>query len=546
MRIAPPGSAKTLEIDVIRGGTRGAPRGGRGRGNGIDEESASTTSEGTHFLSSPDDTLDEVVDLEGGTSLGGPVLYVVLEADRPLARGARYSLAGVESITIGRTPGGEGAQRGIVRSDDGKQVHVYVPSPTMSSRHVRICALGGTWFAEDLRSRNGTYVDGEAVASIALRDGSLLEAGRVFFILRGPPTPSGNHPPQFVDEDDPSSTQPFGMRSLLPSLEEDHAALARVARGSSVPILLLGETGSGKEVIAREVHAQSGRSGPFVAVNCGALPMTLAESLLFGHVKGAFSGALRDELGFVRAADGGTLFLDEIGDLPVSSQPVLLRVLQEQEVLPLGATRGTRVDIRVVAATHQPLEARCRTDHFRSDLLARLRGYTHRLPPLRERREDFGVVFADILERVAGARAGTLTVSREAARALLAYDWPLNIRELEQGMASAAALADRVIEPRHLPAEVVAPKESTAGPPNNDELRERLISLLYGHRGNVTAVSRALGKAPEQIHRWMRRYDLDADMYRELRRLRHTGTDPARPITRVGESVTFADTQRRT
>jgi DNA-binding NtrC family response regulator len=516
-------------------------------------------------LSSPDDTLDEVVDLERGTSLAGPALYVVLEADRPLARGARYCLAGVETVTIGRTPSSEGAQRGLVRSEDGKRVHVYVPSATMSSQHVRICALGGTWFAEDLRSRNGTYVDGERVASIALRDGSILEAGRVFLLLRGAPSPANfvsTHDPARDDEDASASSQPFGMRSLLPSLEEDHAALARVAKGSSVPILLLGETGSGKEVIAREVHAQSGRSGPFVAVNCGALPMTLAESLLFGHVKGAFSGALRDELGFVRAAEGGTLFLDEIGDLPVSSQPVLLRVLQEQEVLPLGATRATRVDIRVVAATHQALEARCRTDHFRSDLLARLRGYTHRLPPLRERREDFGVVFADILERVAGERAGTLTVSREAARALLAYDWPLNIRELEQGMASAAALADRVIEPRHLPAEVIAPKETTEGQPNNDELRERLISLLYGHRGNVTAVSRALGKAPEQIHRWMRRYDLDADMYRELRRRSETGTEPARAISRradstptfspsesiarVGESVTFADTQRRT
>jgi hypothetical protein len=466
-------------------------------------------------LSAPEDTLDEILDSGADASAGGPVLYLVLEADRPLARGARYSLVGVDTVTIGRTPAGEGTARGILRSPDGKRVHIRVPSQTMSSQHLRLCALGDTWFAEDLGSRNGSYVDGERISSIALRGENVLEAGRVFFIVRGAPIARG---PLLRDESAPCTAQPFGMRSLLPSLQQDHAALARVARGSNVPILLLGETGSGKEVIAREVHAQSGRRGAFTAVNCGALPTTLAESLLFGHMKGAFSGALRDELGFVRAAEGGTLFLDEIGDLPVSSQPVLLRVLQEQEVLPLGATRSFRVDIRVVAATHQALEARCQSDRFRSDLLARLRGYTHRLLPLRERREDFGVVFADILERVAGDRAGTLRLSREAARALLTYDWPLNIRELEQSMASAAALADGVIEPRHLPAEVLAPRASPAAPINGDDLRDRLVSLLYGHRGNVTAVSRALGKAPEQIHRWMRRYALDADTYRELRR----------------------------
>jgi transcriptional regulator of acetoin/glycerol metabolism len=466
-------------------------------------------------LSSPDDTLDEIPDSTADSPAGGPVLFVVLEADCPLARGARYSLVGVETITIGRTPPGAPSARGIARSADGKSVQIRVPSQTMSSHHLRLCALGDTWFAEDLGSRNGSYVDGERITSVALREGNVLEAGRVFFIVRGEPTSRG---PLVRDESAPSASQPFGMRSLLPSLQRDHTALVRVARRSSVPILLLGETGSGKEVIAREVHVQSGRRGPFTPVNCGALPTTLAESLLFGHVKGAFSGALRDELGFVRAAEGGTLFLDEIGDLPMSSQPVLLRVLQEQEVLPLGATRPSKVDIRVVAATHQALDARCQTDRFRSDLLARLRGYTHRVLPLRERREDFGVVLADILERVAGDRAGSLTLSRDAARGLLAYDWPLNIRELEQGMGSAAALADRVIEPRHLPAEVFAPKERAAAPDTEDALRDRLVSLLYGHRGNVTAVSRALGKAPEQIHRWMRRYALDAGTYRELRR----------------------------
>ena len=201
-------------------------------------------------------------------------------------------------------------------------------------------------------------------------------------------------------------------------------------------------------------------------MNCGALPAALVESLLFGHVKGAFSGAARDEIGFVRSAEGGTLFLDEIGDLPPASQAALLRVLQEHEVIPVGATRATKVDVRVIAATHRPLETLSGGGGgaFRSDLLARLRGYTHRLPPLCERAADLGVILADILVQVAGDRATRLTLTPEAARALLRYSWPLNIRELRQAMASAVALAvEDVIDLKHLPAELSAPPIPAAG-----------------------------------------------------------------------------------
>ena len=323
------------------------------------------------------------------------------------------------------------------------------------------------------------------------------------------------------DADAVRSSLAFGLRTLIPELEESHAALARVARKSTVPVLLLGPTGSGKEVLAREVHAQSARTGPFVAVNCGALPAALVESLLFGHVKGSFSGAGQDEIGFVRAADGGTLFLDEIGDLPAASQAALLRVLQEREVIPVGATRALQVDVRVVAATHRLLDALSAPDTggFRSDLLARLKGYTHRLPALRARMPDFGVVLADVLTEVAGERAASLTLALDAARAMLAYSWPLNIRELHQAMASAVALAtEDTLEARHLPGEVLAgPAPSSshdAAPREDDPLRAQLVSLLHEQRGNVTAVARAMGKAPAQIHRWMRRFQIDPDVYR--------------------------------
>ncbi len=462
-------------------------------------------------MSSVDQTLDEVARAEGGTGASGPVLFVVLEGDRPLARGARFSLVGVERVTLGR-----GQARAAVRSADGKAFDVRVPGRWISSTHAVLRAAGGAWIVEDAGSRNGTFVNGVRVTSQALREGDVVEAGRVYFRVRGGPAVDG---PVVRDADAERAEPRFGLQTLLPELEESHASLARVARRSTVPILLLGPTGSGKEVLAREVHAASGRAGAFVAVNCGALPAALVESLLFGHVKGAFSGAARDELGFVRSADGGTLFLDEIGDLPASSQAALLRVLQEHEVIPVGATRAVTVDLRVVAATHRPLEALAEGSTFRSDLLARLRGYTHRLPALRERREDLGVVLADVLARVAGERASRLTLAPEASRALLAYGWPLNIRELHQAMASAVALATGdVIEATHLPPEILAPPAPSpaadATPSEDDELRARITMLLHEHKGNVTAVARAMGKAPAQIHRWLRRFEIDADAYR--------------------------------
>jgi DNA-binding NtrC family response regulator len=462
-------------------------------------------------VSSVEQTLDEVAHYASGSAARAPVLFVVLEGDSPLARGARYSLVGVERITIGRGPTRVG-----IRSADGGTLDLRVPGKWISTNHVVLRAVGGEWIAEDAQSRNGTFVNGARITSHVLREGDVLEAGRVYFVVRGAPADDG---PTIRDEDAARSTAPFGLRTLLPELQESHSALARVARNSSVPILFLGPTGSGKEVLAREVHAQSARGGAFIAVNCGALPTTLVESLLFGHVKGAFSGAARDEVGFVRSADGGTLLLDEIGDLPATSQAALLRVLQEHEVIPVGATRAVKVDVRIIAATHRALDALSDNGGFRSDLLARLKGYTHRLPALKDRMPDFGVVLADVLAHVAGDRATRLTFTTEAARALLAYAWPLNIRELHQAMASAVALAvDDAIEARHLPAELFAPPasaEPTAEPTAPDDaLRDRLIGLLHEHRGNVTAVARAMGKAPAQIHRWMKRLLIDPDGYR--------------------------------
>ena len=237
-------------------------------------------------------------------------------------------------------------------------------------------------------------------------------------------------------------------------------------------------------------------------------------------MKGAFSGAARDEVGFVRSADGGTLFLDEIGDLPATSQAALLRVLQEREVIPIGATRAVKVDVRVVAATHRPLEALADAGGFRSDLLARLKGYSHRLPALRERMADFGVVLADVLRRSrASARRGS--PSRRggagAARVRLAAQHPRAPPGDGERRGPGRRRRHRSAAPAGASSSLRPPPPSQAPPAPasaDDALRDRIVGLLHEHRGNVTAVARAMGKAPAQIHRWMHRFQIDPDTYR--------------------------------
>jgi transcriptional regulator with PAS, ATPase and Fis domain len=286
-------------------------------------------------------------------------------------------------------------------------------------------------------------------------------------------------------------------------------ALAEVAP-STLPVLVRGETGTGKELAARAVHARSGRAGPFVAVNCGALPATLVESELFGARRGAYSGAVEERVGLVRAAEGGTLFLDEIGDLAAPSQAALLRVLEEREVLPLGAARPLRVDVRFVAATHRDLDALAQAGTFRADLLARLAGFTLALPPLRARREDLGLLARALLAREAPERAARATFSVEAARALFRHRWPANVRELGKCLHAAALLArDGAIGLAELPEALrVAPDEA---PLSDEDARRRaeLAALVERHGGNVSAIARALGKDRKQVQRWLKRFKIE-------------------------------------
>ena len=463
-------------------------------------------------------TQDDDTRERGAVASARPYLFVVLHCDRPLSGSSRHDLAELETVVIGR-----GAERIARRAlaDGRRQLELRVPGNTVSAIHARLERSEAGWTVVDAGSRNGTVVNGERVARAALRDGDLLEIGATLLVYRASlPAPAADlHTVADLDSAALAASLP-GLATLIPRLTEHFAVLERIAR-VTIPILLLGESGTGKEVLARAVHTLSGRPGAFVAVNCGGIAASLLESQLFGHVKGAFTGAVRDEPGLVRAADRGTLFLDEIGDLPVTSQAALLRVLQEREVVPVGGSRPIKVDLRVVAATHRPLDSMCADGRFRADLLARLAGYRHLLPPLRARREDLGLIIGEVLRRAELPGPGDLRFATSVGRRIFAYDWPLNIRELQQCLSVSAALAPRgVIEAEHVSivshltphSDVPSVVEQNLDDP--ETLRRTLVALLEQHKGNISYVARDMGKARMQIHRWMQRFDLARHTFR--------------------------------
>jgi len=432
-------------------------------------------------------------------------LVVALACDRPLDEPRAVELTGAGEVWLGRTP--PDAPAGVVR--------LSFPDDRMSALHARLRRVLGRWVIEDAGSKNGLRVQGTPQRRAVLNPGDSIECGQTFLVFD---EHAADEPPPAL----PPDAAELGCQSFHPDLLAGWSALARVAP-TRVPVMLQGETGTGKELAARAIHAWSGRSGPFVAVNCGALPEQLAESELFGVRRGAFTGAVEDRPGLVRASSGGTLLLDEVGELPAMLQVKLLRVLQENEVQPVGAAQPVRVDLRVVTATHRDLAALVEEGIFRTDLFARLTGLEVELPPLRDRRVDLGLLIPALLRR-AGAPAG-VRFSREAGRALFRWSWPHNVRELEKALALAVALAgDGRIELTHLPEVVRTAPEPRADPMAGHAVRPlseadvsrrtELIELLRIHHGNVSAVARQMGVARMQIQRWCRRFHLDPASFR--------------------------------
>ncbi len=415
-----------------------------------------------------------------------------------------------------------------------------IPEGAVSRYHACVTRRpDGVWL-EDLGSTNGTVVRGRRLERHALDEQDIVRIGDSIFryaqrdiyayaayrivggcseVIR--PVKHGIRDPLLVGG--------FQIDAVLSHIDKIAPA--------GLSVVVAGESGTGKELVAREIHRRSGRAGLLQAINCAALPANLLESELFGYRKGAFTGATHDKVGLVQAAHGGTLFLDEIGDMPLDAQVKLLRVLQEKEVLPLGARKAEPVDVRVVCASHRDLDALVREGRFRGDLLARLRETSIHLPALRDRREDLFRLVRHFLER---AGRSHVAVSFPYMLALAHYDFPYNVRELENAVKLSLALAesDR-LELRHLPNTIQSAldghgtrsgppsmslrsppddrggataqvRNERRGPPDEAELR----GLLSEHRGNIAAIARILGKERMQVHRWLKRYAIDVEDYR--------------------------------
>ena len=418
---------------------------------------------------------------------------VVLASPGRAGRGSVWPLT--ETLVFGRT------EPQTESLEDGR----------MSRRHAEIRRRGDAWVIRDLGSRNGTSVGGHRLtAPKELEPGDAVRVGASVLLFARLPSERG-------DDD-------LGMAGIGAATTKARGQLNAVAPHPHT-VLLLGETGSGKEVAAHAVHQASGRRGPFVAVNCGALAPSMLESELFGHRKGAFTGAIADSPGVFRAADRGTLFLDEIGEMPVDLQTRLLRVLESGAVRPVGGTREIPVDVRVVAATNRDPTERVRAGELRADLYARLAQWIVQLPPLRERLEDLPVLTTVLL---AGMDSADRRLSPELALALALHPWPLNVRglrnvlstalvaspgpvlELSEPVRAALASAAALVDSGEPDSATPAPSASTSDPPDEAAVRD----ALQAHGGSVASAARALGLSRQQLYRLATKLGVDVAAYR--------------------------------
>jgi transcriptional regulator with GAF, ATPase, and Fis domain len=409
-------------------------------------------------------------------------------------RGVRWRLEVLGSpLTLGRAP------------DDATTPLIH---GTVSRRHARI-----TWdaerrahVAEDLGSRHGTHVDGAPAGTGAvLGDGAILRLGGIFLAYE-----------RVGDDVDPVEVSKEQLPGEAPAIVALRAQVARAAIDPS-PVLVVGATGTGKEWVAGELHRLSGRRGALVAVNCAALAPQLVESQLFGHVKGAFTGATTDSDGLFRAAHGGTLLLDEVGELPLELQPKLLRVLQDGIVQPVGGTKTVQVDVRVIAATNRDVVVMVELNRFRRDLHARLAKWELAVPPLAARRGDQPMW----LERLWAQWCTTRHVERAmpelsaaAMAAVLAHPWPDNLRGLDRlvhDLASRtfAAEVDLGDLPSWIRSGVQVPASSPPAQARSPvPTREEFEAAWKELGGNVRALGKKLGRDRRQIYRWAEAYGL--------------------------------------
>lgn len=422
----------------------------------------------------------------------------------PRVLAGRVVELGSSSVVVGRK----------VTQPDG----IRLEHPTVSRKHLAIHwdPGAGRHFAVELGSRNGSTLNGTAVHSTPrlLEDNAVLRLGDVFAVYE---VGTGAWP------DDPAVDRDAIVGDSF-AMQEVRGRVGRMAADPS-PVLIIGESGAGKERIAGELHRLSKRKGACITLNCAALSATLIESQLFGHVRGAFTGAKQASEGFFAAADGGTLFLDEIGELPLDLQPKLLRAIESGEVTAVGSTRSRIVDVRIVAATNRDLPQEVEQGRFRRDLLARLSLWLLEVPPIRRRRADI-LGWLDRLakqwSRQRERELETIELSAPAVATIIHAAWPDNLRGLnrlvhELAHLDASPVAREVLPPWLLMGEGAAQGAESAMPqpvakPNAKHRtrpsREEFVAVLERVGYSVRAAARELGRDRKQIKRWIAMYDV--------------------------------------
>jgi DNA-binding NtrC family response regulator len=359
-------------------------------------------------------------------------LTTVFEGERATVRRLRK---GKLVVTSGADQGQE-VEITKTRCSGGRSIinDLVLQDKAVSGTHFEIAARDDGYRLRDLNSRNGTFVGDLRIREVYLRPGTMFRAGHTNIQFQ---------PLDDMVEIELSKSDRFGkVIGLSANMREIFATLEKVAP-SELTVMITGETGTGKEIIARGIHDHSTRKNePFVVLDCGSIPKELIESTLFGHEKGSFTGAVGQHRGCFEQANGGTIFLDEIGELDISLQPKLLRVLEQREIKRVGGDRTIKVDVRVIAATNRDLRAEVNGGNFREDLYFRLSVVHVELPPLRERREDVPLIAQHFLRDVASRRGMTLSFGQDAMVAMASHSWPGNVRELRNVVERAAALTD--------------------------------------------------------------------------------------------------------
>jgi DNA-binding NtrC family response regulator len=433
-----------------------------------------------------------------GTTRTRPLNWFVRGGTIVTADGRRITID-VDPIVVGREKGAE----------------LVLDDPEVSGVHCELRATNDGVLVRDLGSTNGTFVGPVKVQEATITMRAELTVGQTRLVVE----------PDAKRRVDLGFSDRFGaLVGASPRMRRVFSVLEKVAP-TPLSVLILGETGTGKEGVAKSIHDASPRKDkPFVVVDCGAIPETLAESILFGHEKGSFTGATERRKGALSEADGGTLFLDELGELPLDLQPKLLRALSEKQVKRVGGSGFEPIDVRVLAATRRDLGAEMNAGRFRSDLFFRIAQVRIELPALRERMSDLPLLVEDICKRVGRGEHAEI-VLRWIEQRMATHDWPGNVRELVNVVSVAATLADTpdaIDDVLTLAREPVPPPLAAPGAPQTGFAeakrqaigsfeREYFTSLVKRAKGNVSEMARQSGMERHHVRAYLRKYGIDKD-----------------------------------